>query len=63
MVTGDVDFEGTNPYNTRAYNYRLADFDRTHVFVANYVYGLPRLSRFLGESRLVRLLFNNYAVR
>ncbi|MDQ3651408.1 MAG: Plug and carboxypeptidase regulatory-like domain-containing protein [Acidobacteriota bacterium] len=60
MVTGDEDFEGTNPYNTRAYNYRLADFDRTHVFVANYVYDLPRLSRFLGESPLVRALFDNY---
>lgn len=60
LATGDEDFEGVNPINTRAYNYRLADFDRTHVFVANYVFDVPGLSRFVGGGTLSRMLFDNY---
>jgi len=50
FVTGDTDFEGNHPYNTRAYDYAVAEFDRTHVFVANYVYDLPSPRRLTGSA-------------
>ncbi|MBM3783213.1 MAG: hypothetical protein FJW30_02575 [Acidobacteria bacterium] len=50
FVTGDTDFEGNHPYDTRGFDYALAEFDRAHTFVANYVYDVPlfRKSRYFG---------------
>lgn len=62
LGTGDTDFEGTNPFNTRAYDYQLADFDRTHTFVTNYVIDVPRLSRFISDNKLARAIFDNYQI-
>ncbi|HTM50156.1 MAG TPA: carboxypeptidase regulatory-like domain-containing protein [Bryobacteraceae bacterium] len=41
MDTGNMDFDSNHPYNSRSYDYGLATFDRTHTFVANYVYDVP----------------------
>ena len=41
MDTGNVDFDANHPYNARAYDYGVATWDRTHTFVANYVYDVP----------------------
>jgi hypothetical protein len=40
----------------------LANFDRTHYFVANYVWNLPRGSRLLGDHWLSRAVFDNWAI-
>jgi hypothetical protein len=52
----------TNPFNTRAYDYKLAGFDRTHVLVVNYVYDLPGLGRYLGDKKFARAIFNNWQI-
>lgn len=62
MDTANGDTESTNPFNTRAYDYRLASFDRTHVFVVNYVYDLPKLGRRLGDNFLTRAVFDNWQI-
>ncbi|MBM3727980.1 MAG: hypothetical protein FJW40_21465 [Acidobacteria bacterium] len=45
MSVSDIDFEGVHPYNTRAYDYSVAEFDRTHTLVANYIYEIPAPKR------------------
>ncbi|MHB8753872.1 MAG: outer membrane beta-barrel protein [Candidatus Acidiferrales bacterium] len=42
-------YNGNDPLNPRS-AYGNSGFDRTHVFVFNYVYQLPRASRFTGIS-------------
>ncbi|HKX27220.1 MAG TPA: carboxypeptidase regulatory-like domain-containing protein [Blastocatellia bacterium] len=58
--TGDFDF--VNPYNTRLYDYRLLDFDRTHAFVTTYVYELPKLGTRFGNNRLTRGFLDGWQV-
>ncbi|MBM3735059.1 MAG: hypothetical protein FJW39_04670 [Acidobacteria bacterium] len=60
MNTGDVDFEGNHPYDTRRYDYSLADFDRTHTLVANYVYEIPTLP--MAQSGKAKLVFGGWQV-
>ena len=48
---GTVDV--THPFDPGAYDYALANFDRTHYFVANYVWNLPKGQRAPGR-RLLR---------
>jgi len=62
FITSGDDFEITNPVSNRFYDYRLAGFDRTHLFVANYVYDLPKISRYLGDRRFTRAVFDNWQV-
>jgi hypothetical protein len=62
MNTANTDTEFTHPYNTRGYDYRLANFDRTHVLVVNYVYDLPKVGRYLGDNWLVKGVFDNWQV-
>jgi hypothetical protein len=39
-----TDAEGISPYfDPRSWNYGPLGFDRTHMFVANYIYSLPKL--------------------
>jgi hypothetical protein len=49
-----------HPFNTRDYSYRLASFDRKHVFAASYVYSLPNLSRRFGNNRLAKAVFDGW---
>jgi len=58
VAAGDGSF--VNPYNTRLYDYRLLDFDRTHAFVATYVYELPRLGSRWGNNWLTRGLLDGW---
>ena len=44
FVTNNSDSDSVNPFNTRAYEYRLAASDQTHNLVVSYVYDLPRSS-------------------
>lgn len=43
FVTNNSDSDLVNPFNTRAYEYRLAGSDQTHNLVVNYVYNVPGL--------------------
>jgi hypothetical protein len=44
------------------FDYALADFDRTHYFVANYVWALPKGSGLLGGGALARALLDNWTI-
>lgn len=52
----------TSIVDASAYDYALANFDRTHFFVANFVWGLPKGSRHLGNNRLSRAIFDNWTL-
>ena len=43
MGTTNDDYTGNVPFNTRTADYDVMSTDRTHVFVANYVYNLPKV--------------------
>jgi hypothetical protein len=60
MNTADTDFEGNHPYDTRRYDYSLADFDRTHTLVANYVYEVPLLP--LARGGMAKRVFGGWQV-
>lgn len=60
--TADVDFEGNHPYNTRAYDYSLADYDRTHVFTANYVIDVPRGSGMFKGHGFAKAIFDDWQI-
>jgi hypothetical protein len=52
----------TNPYDPSAYDYALANFDRTHYFVANYVWNLPKGGGLLGGGWLARAVLDNWTI-
>jgi hypothetical protein len=52
----------TNIISPRRYDYGLATFDRTHAFVWNFVWDLPKESRHLGGSRLARAVVDNWEI-
>lgn len=54
--------DATHPFDKRAYDYALANFDRTHYFVANYVWNLPRGGGLLGGGRLARALLDDWTL-
>ena len=58
--TASADFGLDNPYNTRAYNYGLETYDRTHLLSVNYVYNLPKPARFVGNSRVAKAVLDNW---
>ncbi len=62
QTTANDEVEFTHPFNSRGYDYRLFGSDRTHVFVANYVYDLPKVGRYLGDSWLARGVFDNWQI-
>jgi hypothetical protein len=52
----------TSIVDASAYDYALAAFDRKHFFIANFVWGLPKGSRHLGNNGLTRALFDNWTL-
>jgi hypothetical protein len=60
LDTANNDTEVTHPFDTQRYDYRLASFDRRHNFGAGFVYDAPKLSRYLGNHRLMRAIFDNW---
>jgi hypothetical protein len=54
--------DATHPFDTTAYDYALANFDRTHYFVANYVWNLPKGGGLLGGSSFARALLDNWTI-
>lgn len=58
IVNGNGD--AVNPYlDYRMRNYGKASFDRTHNFVLNYLYDLPKLSK-VANNVVVRSVFDNW---
>ncbi len=62
MTIVDGNGNAINPYlNYRVRNYGKAGFDRTHNFVLNYLYDLPKLSKF-ANNIAVRSVFDNWQI-
>jgi len=57
-ANGDQDYQ--DPFNVRALDYRAADWDRTHVFAANYVYDLPGPAKQFGAPKWLSYITDNY---
>ena len=62
LTTANDETENTHPFNSGGYDYRLFGSDRTHVFVINYVYDLPKIGRHLGDNRFARGVFDNWQI-
>jgi hypothetical protein len=60
FLTNNSDSDSVNPFNTRAYEYRLAGSDQTHNLVVSYVYNLPNGSRFLGHNPVSKAIFDGW---
>ena len=62
MGIASADGQFANPYDPRKYDYRLLDFDRTHAFVASYVWRIPNGGNKLGNNWLSRGLLNGWQI-
>jgi hypothetical protein len=62
MDTANADFNPNNTYNTRAYDYQVANYDRTHVLVVNYVYDLPKMPTHFRGGRAADAIVNNWHI-
>ncbi len=62
LTTANTDTESLDAFDSRGHDYRLGTFDRTQVFVGNYVYDLPAFSKHLGKNKVLALLLDNYQV-
>jgi len=49
LATANSDQDTQDPFNALL-DYRATDFDRAHVFAANYVYDLPSVARHFGNA-------------
>jgi hypothetical protein len=54
--------DNTHPFDIGQYDYALANFDRTHYFVANYVWTVPGGAHLLGGGALARGLLDGWIV-
>lgn len=54
--------DNTHPFDMARYDYALANFDRTHYFVANYVWNVPGGGHLLGGGMLARLLLDGWTL-
>jgi Carboxypeptidase regulatory-like domain/TonB-dependent Receptor Plug Domain len=52
----------TNILSPRRYDYGTATFDRTHYFVGNYVWDMPKGAQLLGGGWLARSVLDNWTL-
>jgi hypothetical protein len=62
FVTNNNDSDSVNPFNTRAYEYRLSAADQTNNMVINYVYRLPGPAQYLRNNKVAKLALNGWEV-
>jgi hypothetical protein len=62
VTTVSDDGTFTNNFDTEAFDRGLATFDRTHYFVANYVWNLPKGSGLLGGGMVARGVMDNWTL-
>ena len=62
MTTSSDETTFTNTANARGYDYALANFDRTHSFVANYVWNVPKGSRLFHDHMVAKVIFDDWTV-
>jgi hypothetical protein len=63
MAYTDSDGDGVAVYRPiRIWNYGKTGFDQTHIFVANYVWDLPRFSNRLMSNKAGKAIFDGWQV-
>jgi hypothetical protein len=60
QTTANSDGDTVDPFFLRALDYRSAEFDRRHVFAANYVYDLPNVTRHFGGPKWLSYVTDNF---
>ena len=60
LTTANSDEDLQDPFFPRLVNYGSASWDRRHVFAANYVYDLPKVSKHLGGSKWLSYITDNF---
>jgi hypothetical protein len=60
FLTNNNDSDSVNPFNTRAYEYRLAASDQTNNLVVSYVYNIPGVARYMGNRGMAKAIFNGW---
>jgi hypothetical protein len=60
FLTNNNDSDSVNPFNTKAYEYRLAAADQPQNLVVSYVYNIPGVSRFMGHNGLAKAIFDGW---
>jgi hypothetical protein len=58
----DNDGSWVNTISEKVYNYGLAGFDRPQILAVNYIYDLPKFSTYLGRSRVLAAITDNFEV-
>jgi len=59
LTTSSNDQDYQNPVNALI-DYRAADWDRAHVFAANYIYDLPEWTKHFGGPKWLSYITDNY---
>jgi hypothetical protein len=59
MATANSDQDTQDPFNPLL-DYRAANWDRTHVFAANYVYDIPGLTKHFNGPKWLGYVTDNY---
>lgn len=63
MGTTNDDYTGNVPFNTRIADYDVLNTDRTHVFVANYVYNTPKVIKSnSGGMKALGVVLNDWQI-
>jgi len=62
MSTSDAYNSYTHVTDPQNYDYALASFDRTHYFVANYVWNVPDGGKLLGGGWLARAILDHWTI-
>ncbi len=62
MATSSDDGAWTNIINPKIYNYGPTNWDRPGVFAFNYTYNLPKFSKFLGGSKVLSYITDNFTL-
>jgi hypothetical protein len=60
FVTNNSDSDVVNPYNVRAYEYRLSAADQPQNLVVSYIYNIPGASRFMNHNGLAKAIFDGW---
>ena len=60
LTTANRDEDWQDAFNPRKYDYRVAEWDRPHVLVFNYVYDLPNVTKRFGGPKWLSSITDNY---
>ncbi len=52
----------TSPISSEGYDRQLANFDRKHFFSANFVWTMPKASKWLGNNAVARAALDNWTL-